>query len=344
MKLRLIIAQLLLSQILLAQTGGKNAFPFLNNAFSASIASQGGFSNATSDDANNSGIINPSLINTNATGIYSINQGILASGINYGQLATLIKLKKGYLLPNIRYIHYGKFNGYDENGIATNNFTAFDYIFGVSYCYPVNKVISIGVSPNIIGSQLETYNSFGISTNFGATFTHPNELLGVSIVAKNIGYQLKSYVPKNKSTLPIDIQAAISYKLKHAPFKFSLIAHHLNTWDITYFDTSIKPRIDGLTGDTISNTGASFGEKLARHFAYQVELAGNGAFSFRLGFNYNRRQELKLEQRPGMSGFSLGLGLKFKKFKLDYGFVIYSKAGFSNTIGLSAKLGKGKKK
>ena len=111
-----------------------------------------------------------------------------------------------------------------------------------------------------------------------------------------------------------------------------------------YFDTSIKPRIDGLTGDTISNTGASFGEKLARHFAYQVELAGNGAFSFRLGFNYNRRQELKLEQRPGMSGFSLGLGLKFKKFKLDYGFVIYSKAGFSNTIGLSAKLGKGKKK
>jgi len=344
MKLRILFVHLLLSQLFLAQTGGKNAFPFLNNAFSASIASLGGFTNATSDEANNSGIINPSLINTNAIGIYSVNQGILASGINYGQFATLLKLKKGYLLPNIRYIHYGKFNGYDENGVATNTFTAFDYILGVSYCYPVNKVISIGISPNIIGSQLETYNSFGISTNFGATFTHPNELLGVSIVAKNIGYQLKSYVPKNKSTLPIDVQAAISYKLKHAPFKFSLIAHHLNTWDITYFDPSIKPRIDGLTGDTITNTGANFGEKLARHFAYQVELVGNGAMSFRLGFNYNRRQELKLEQRPGMSGFSLGLGLKFKKFKLDYGFVIYSKAGFSNTIGLSAKLGNGKKK
>ena len=49
-------------------------------------------------------------------GQYSINQGLLASGINFGQLATVIPLKKGFLLPSIRYINYGEFKGTDEVG------------------------------------------------------------------------------------------------------------------------------------------------------------------------------------------------------------------------------------
>ena len=343
MQAKIICCFLVINSYFHAQSGGNNAFSLLNFNYSARLAGIGGYSNSAQDQEVSQGIINPSLINLTMVGNYSLNQGLLASGINFGQLATAIPLKKGVLLPSIRYINYGNFKGTDEYGNLTNNFSALEYVVGAGYAYPINQAMTIGVSLNIIGSHLETYSSFGLSSNFGASFTSSNKLISFSLLAKNIGYQLKSYVAQSRRSLPIDIQASTSLKLKHAPFRFSLIAHHLNQWDITYFDPSIKPTVDALTGETIPQTGAGFGEILARHFTYQVELLTKGVLQLRFGFDYNRRQSLKLEQNPGMSGFSLGLGLKFKKFSLDYGFNIYSKAGFSNSIGLSSKLSDWKK-
>jgi len=131
---------------------------------------------------------------------------------------------------------------------------------------------------------------------------------------------------------------AFSYKLNHAPFRFSLLAHHLNKWDITYNDPNLKPTIDQLTGDTIPVKYAGFGEKLARHFTYQVEILISKNIHLRGGFDYHRRQEMKLEERPGMAGFTMGLGLYFKKISIDYGFSIYSRAGFNNMLTLSTNL------
>lgn len=344
MKLKIACLFLLFSLISTAQNGGKSSFSLLNFNYSARLAGIGGYSNSTLDSDASQGILNPSLINSSMVGYYSLNQGLLASGINFGQIATVLPLKKGFLLPSIRYISYGEFKGTDEFGNSTNNFSAFEYVAGVGYGYQLNPLFSIGVNLNAIGSHLETYSSFGISSNFGACYTNKSQLISVSVLAKNIGYQLKSYVSGSRRPLPIDVQASTSIKLKHAPFRFSIIAHHLNKWDITYFDPSIKPSIDALTGETINETGAGFGELLARHLAYQIELITKGIMQLRLGFDYGRRQELKLDQNPGMSGFSLGLGLKFKKFNLDYGFNVYSKAGFSNSIGLSSKLANWKKK
>jgi hypothetical protein len=54
----------------------------------------------------------------------------------------------------------------------------------------------------------------------------------------------------------------------------------------------------------------------------------------------NRRQELKLEQRPGIAGFSFGAGLYFKRFTLDYGIMSYSAAGVQNMLSLSMPIGK----
>jgi hypothetical protein len=45
-----------------------------------------------------------------------------------------------------------------------------------------------------------------------------------------------------------------------------------------------------------------------------------------------------------MAGFSTGIALNFKKIKLEYGFLYYSKAGQNHSIGLSTNLGDWKKK
>jgi len=328
-----------------AQLGGKNVFGFLNLPTGARAASLGGYSSPIADNSVDFVINNPSLANETMLGTYSIQQALLPSGITFGTISTAIALKKGIIVPFIRHVSYGTFQGYDATGNTTNTFTAFDFQAGASYTYPLNPLFNLGVNTGIIGSYLETYSSYGLSGNFAVQYHSENELIHASLLARNVGLQLIGYTGLKSAfnPLPLEIQSSVSIKLKHAPFRFTFIGHHMNQWKIGYYDPSILPKIDGLTGDTIQPPTVGFVEQLGRHLAMQAELVSKGVFQFRMGFDYQRRQELKLEQAPGLSGMSFGIGLHFRKFKLDYGFMVYSKAGISNTIGLSTKLNDWKK-
>jgi hypothetical protein len=61
--------------------------------------------------------------------------------------------------------------------------------------------------------------------------------------------------------------------------------------------------------------------------------------NIRLAYNYRRRQELKLEDRPGTAGLSYGIGLKVSKFNLSYGRAIYHRSGPSNHISVTTAIG-----
>ena len=61
-------------------------------------------------------------------------------------------------------------------------------------------------------------------------------------------------------------------------------------------------------------------------------------------FDFHKRNESIVVLRPGMAGFSLGLGFKSKKFELNYGMTVYSKAAQSHAISLSFSLSARKKK
>ncbi len=107
----------------------------------------------------------------------------------------------------------------------------------------------------------------------------------------------------------------------------------VGSWTVT-----ASPGGTTLTGDTIPVPVAGFGEKLARHFTGQVEVLASKNIHLRAGFDYHRRQEMKLESRPGIAGFSFGLGLYFKRFSVDYGFSVYSRAGFNNMLTITSHL------
>lgn len=328
-----------------AQLGGNYVFGFLNLPTGARAASLGGYASPTADKTLDFAIFNPSLANESMIGNYSIQQAIMPSGITFGTVSTAISLKKGILVPFIRHVSYGSFQGYDATGNATNTFSAFDFQAGASYAYPINPVFTLGVNAGIIGSYLETYSSYGFAGSFAVQYHHKNELIHASLLARNVGVQFKGYTGFEDALnpLPLEIQGSLSIKLKHAPLRFTFIAHHLNQWKIGYYDPSILPKIDGLTGDTIQPPNVGFFEQLGRHLAVQAELVTKGVVQLRIGFDYHRRQELKLEQTPGLAGLSFGIGLNFRKFRLDYGFMVYSKAGINNSIGLSTKISDWKK-
>ena len=61
-------------------------------------------------------------------------------------------------------------------------------------------------------------------------------------------------------------------------------------------------------------------------------------FTLRAGYNYHLRQELKLDQKLSTVGFSLGFGVKVKRFRLDYSTTRYHLAGTSSHFSLAINL------
>jgi hypothetical protein len=327
-----------------SQTGGSYSFPFLNLDYSARTAATGGYFMSNMDDDINLGLSNPSVLNEKMHQAVAFSQAFLAGGINYGMAAYAQKGLKGICSANVKYVDYGTFQGTEANGQSTGTFRPFEYVIGLGYGKQLNPVISVGGNFNFIGSNLETYSAYGMSIDLSGTFSHPNKLFSATALFKNAGFKLSNYTSNDRGILPADLQLGFSYKLAHAPFRFYLVLHHLNQWDLTYNDPFALPTYDALTGDTIPVAKANFVEKLARHLSLSTELSVSKSLFFRLGFNYQRRQEMKIETRPGMAGFSLGIGVKTKRFRLDYGYVIYSKAGSNSVISLSSSLGKWKKR
>lgn len=335
---------LLFSGFLSAQTGGEHTFAFLDLGFNARANALGTDFISVQDKDLNLAVANPSLLNEDMHHTIGVNQALLAGGINYGMFNYGHHFKdRGTMSAHLRYVAYGKMDRTDETGLSQGTFSAGDFILGAGYGKMLNPRISVGANVNLIYSQLEAFSSFGASIDLAGSFHAKDERTLITALVKNAGMQFKSYTSKNRAPLPIEAQMAISHKLKHAPFRLSLLAHHLNQWNITYVDPTLQPTTDPLTGETIPVPVAGFGEKLARHFTYQLELMLGKKLHVRMAFDYHKRQEFKLAQRPGIAGFSFGAGLYFNKFSLDYGLNIYSQAGYNNMITLTTNLDKWKK-
>ena len=131
--------------------------------------------------------------------------------------------------------------------------------------------------------------------------------------------------------LPI---SGVSQKLAYAPLILSVTAHNLNNW------TLARPDEKPLEGEELFYKPAeSIGKQVMRHLIFGMEVMPSPAFMIRAGYNYHLRQELKVEERLSTVGFSLGFGVKIKRFRLDYATTRYHIAGSSNHFSLAFNIG-----
>ncbi len=337
------LALFCISTICFAQTGGQFSFAFIDLNYSARNAATAGTSISINTNDLNLAISNPSLLNDEMHKKITFNHAILSGGINYGMLAYAHHFKKGTFDTYIKYCDYGEFTMTEANGQIIGDFRPFEYVFGIGYGKQLNPNISVGANLNLIGSNLETYSAYGASIDLVGTYMHTNKLFSISALFKNAGFKIKDYTSNDTGVLPADMQLAFSYKLAHAPFRFSMLIHHLNKWELGYNDPNALPTYDALTGDTIAVPTTGFIENLGRHFSFSTELTISKNIQLRFGLNYLKRQELKLDDRPGMSGFTMGAGFNFEKIRIDYAFVVYSRAGFNNLLSISTPLDKWRK-
>lgn len=336
MNIKLLLLGFFFSSVAFSQTGGQSTYQFLDLDFNARSMALGGDFIALKDDDINLAVSNPASITKKMDGDLALNHFIFPSGINYGQLAYGKTVgDKGTFTGHLRYVSYGKFTRTDQAGVEEGTFTAGDYALGLGYGKDLNKFFSVGANVNVIFSHLESYTSVGMGVDVASTFHNPEKNLTVTVLARNIGYQIKGYTKGNHEPLPLEVLAGMSYKLSHAPFRFSVMAKDLSQWDLTYNDPTLEPTIDQLTGDTIPVPTAGFVKKLAYHTNFGLELVPNDNLFIRIGFNYQQRNALGIVDRKGASGFSFGFGLKTKKFEFHYGLAFYSAAGASNAFGVT---------
>ncbi|OFX85709.1 MAG: hypothetical protein A2W99_05975 [Bacteroidetes bacterium GWF2_33_16] len=337
-KSAIIFIFIFLSIISNAQIGGMHTYSFLDLVNSARVASLGGNVIAVDDNDLNFICHNPALLNPDMNQSLVLNYVNYFTDINYGYVSYAREYKNyGMFAAGIQYINYGKFIEADDKGFITGEFKASEYAIHLVYSRPIDSLFSFGINIKPIISTLEKYTSIGIAGDFGVLFTNRDKLFSAALVVKNLGIQLKGYTTERES-LPLNIQIGISQKLRHAPLRFSIVADHLETLDLTYE----KPENESdLLFDDEEETESAIdkvADQIMRHIIIGAEFSPIENVYIRAGYNYRRRKEMIIDSKTGMVGFSFGFGVKISKFHISYGRATYHLAGASDHFSISTNL------
>jgi len=320
---------------------GNQAFSFLQEPVTARLAALGTNMAAIDDNDINIAFVNPSLINPEMNNDLSLAYVSYFAGFNYGLVQFSHTFDKaGSFLMGIQFMDYGKFDYADDAGIRGGTFGAADYALNIGWGRKLNSRFRIGATGKLIYSYYETYSSFGLAVDVAGTYKSATNWI-FSLTGANIGLQLNPYVPGTETApLPFDLSLALSKRLEHVPFRFTLVYDHIERWDISYYNSTSPPGgIDPITGESIALTGFSkFSDQLMRHFVFGGEFLIGKHLILRGSYNYRRRKEMSITQRLGMTGFAWGFGLKISHFSFNYSRSTYHRAGSPNYFTLSMSL------
>ncbi len=323
----------------MAQIGGTTVFNSLNIPGSARIAALGGNLIAVKDGDHDLGIYNPSLLDSNMHQDISLSYVNYFSDVNFGYASYSHHFDSlATFAATVQYMGYGDFTETDFLGQELGSFSAGDFAFTLGVGIPVDTNFTVGANLKYLYSSIADYSSTGLVLDLGGTYYSKKRQFTAALLVKNLGYQLTAYSEDNKEKIPTEIQIGISKQLKHAPFRFSVIAENLQQWDLTYVNPNETQSIDPVTGEVVAENKFEFGDKLMRHLIIGTELMLSDNFQIRLGYNYRRRQEMKLADKAGIAGLSFGFGVRIKRFRISYGRATYHLSGSSNHFSVSTSL------
>lgn len=329
---------LLFPLMMVAQKGGESTYSFLGLTNAAKVAALGGELVSLMDDDINLIFHNPSLLTPQMHNHLNLNYVNYFAGVNYGYASYAYHLDRiGNFAAGIHYVNYGTFDRTDELGESLGTFRASEYALNLFYSRAIiDTFLTAGINLKPLYSSFESYSSLGIALDAGITYHHPRTLTTVAVVVKNLGTQFTTYAGEREK-IPFELQAGITQGLAHAPFRFNITFQNLERWDLTYEKTGQDG--NNILGEEVKRSGFDiFGDKLMRHMVFGVEFLFGKNFHVDLGYNYKRRQEMKVNARPGMVGFSWGFGFKVSKFHIAFGRASYHLAGGTNHFSLTTNL------
>lgn len=221
--------------------------------------------------------------------------------------------ERGAWGASIKYFGYGSIKETDITGAVIGSFSPLDVAFTASYSHDITNRLRGGINLKMLYSGYADYTAFAVATDLGINYFDPEHDLSLSLVAANLGGQIKKF-NEVADKLPIDVRVGWSQSFGNFPVRFSITAWNLCKWKLPYYETG-----DG------SNTGdfeikENFGSNLFRHLIFAADLIASPNWYLGLGYNYKVRTDMATYHRSFLSGWSLTAGLNVKAFKVGLAF------------------------
>lgn len=325
-----------------SQSSVNGTFAFTNVPVSPLSAALGGSQIASYAGDLNQLTANPALMDSVLHGSASLSYLNYMAGINQASLAGARMVDSlGVLSAYLRYFGYGSFTETDEAGNELRQFNAADYEVGLSLTRNHLSNFAYGVSFKQVFSSLYQHFAYGVALDVGGYYHSDDNGFTAGLTIDNLGFKLKDYTNNSAQVLfPVQMNIALTKKFAKAPLRFGLQYNNLERWDLASSDTDArnKLRTDPLTGEQTRKV-VTF-DNFLRHLIASAVFTPNEAFNIMLGYNFRRRLELSISERPGLTGFSLGVMVRVKRFNLQYAITGYHLNGTANHFALSTNLNK----
>ena len=258
---------------------------------------------------------NPSLLSNVSDKTILINYMNYMAGVNTASAAfnKVIKERASVAFSG-QYINYGSMKEMNADNIQNGEFSAKDISIAGYFSYLLTDRITGGVAAKFITSYIGEYNSLALGVDLGLNYYHHESELSISLVAKNLGGQVKSY-DDNFERMPMDLQVGISKRLVHTPLRFSATLTDLTHWNY----------------------------KFIQHLSAGAELILSPQIWIGAGYNFRRAKEMSIEnsdheKSSNWAGFSLGAGLSLNNFKLNFAYGKYHVSSSSILINIAYTL------
>lgn len=292
----------------------RTGYNFLRLPVSAHAAALGGDNISIIEDDESMIFNNPALLSSVSDKTINLNYMNYMSGANTASAAfnRIIK-ERASVAASAQFIDYGKMKEMDENNVQTGEFSAKDISIAGYFSYMLTERIAGGITAKFVTSYIGDYNSIAMGIDLGLNYYDPEKEWSVSLVAKNLGGQMKAY-DDQYDRMPIDVQLGASKRFAHMPFRLSATLVDLNH---LYY-------------------------KFINHLVMGADIIISPTIWVGVGYNFRRANEMKITEADGESshgaGLSFGAGINLERFKLNLAYGKYHVSSSSILVNLAYSL------
>lgn len=292
----------------------RTGYNFLKLPVSAHAAALGGDNISIIEDDESMIFNNPALLSSVSDKTINLNYMNYMSGANTASAAfnRIIK-ERASVAASAQFIDYGKMKEMDENNVQTGEFSAKDISIAGYFSYMLTERIAGGITAKFVTSYIGDYNSIAMGIDLGLNYYDPEKEWSVSLVAKNLGGQMKAY-DDQYDRMPIDVQLGASKRFAHMPFRISATLVDLNHLDY----------------------------KFINHLVAGADIIISPTIWVGIGYNFRRANEMKITETDGSSshgaGLSFGAGINLERFKLNLAYGKYHVSSSSILVNLAYSL------
>ena len=308
--------------LLHAQDAG-TAFQFLQLPVSSHAAALGGDNISVIDNDAELSYHNPALLTNTYGRMLGFNymnylQRTNALGAGY----TMEVGERSMLGLKAQYLDFGSMKNTDADGNILGNFSAKDMVVMGTFSFDFSDRFTGGVNGKIIYSNYEQVYSLALGVDLGINYYNPDKMLSLSVVARNLGGQVKTYDEIHES-LPFNLLAGFSKDFTHAPIRLSVTLIDLHKWKAE---------------DFYNSSDVSWSAILLKHFIIGADIFPTANTYLSLGYNFLRHSELKNNAKRSFEGVTLGAGLQLRSMKIGVSYGKYHIAASSLMMNFAIAL------